>query len=153
MAPEETPEIQVDSDWKAQAQAEKQKMAAAEQVDAEAPPRGLPEADFKGLMSILASQAMMGLGMVQDPGGKGVMIDLEGSKFAIDLLDVLQKKTVGNLEESEEKELTQLVTELRSRFVQITQLIAQQAAAGGPIPGSEIAPGEAPSGGSPIITP
>ena len=78
MAPEETPEIQVDSDWKAQAQAEKQKMAAAEQVDAEAPPRGLPEADFKGLMSILASQAMMGLGMVQDPGGKGVMIDLEG---------------------------------------------------------------------------
>ncbi|MEE2908622.1 MAG: DUF1844 domain-containing protein [Planctomycetota bacterium] len=153
MAPDETPEIQVDSDWKAQAQAEKEKMAAAEQANTDAPPRGLPPADFKGLMSILASQAMMGLGMVQDPGGKGVMVDLEGSKFAIDLLDVLQKKTAGNLEESEEKELTQLLTELRSRFVQITQLIAQQAAGGEPLPGDQTAPGEGPSGSSPIITP
>ena len=43
MAPEETPEIQVDSDWKAEAQAEKEKMAAAEQAQADAPPRGLPQ--------------------------------------------------------------------------------------------------------------
>ncbi|MDG2422505.1 MAG: DUF1844 domain-containing protein [Phycisphaerales bacterium] len=151
MAPEETPEIQVDSDWKAEAQAEKEKMAAAEKVEGDSPPRGLPPADFKGLMSILASQAMMGLGMVQDPGGKGVMIDLEGSKFAIDLLDVLEKKTVGNLEEGEEKELNQLLTELRARFVQITQLIAEQAAGGVPAPGADTPPEAA--GGSPIITP
>lgn len=153
MAPDDTPDIQVDSDWKAQARAEKEKMAASEQADSDAPPRGLPPADFKGLMSILASQAMMGLGMVQDPGGKGVMVDLEGSKFAIDLLDVLQKKTAGNLDESEEKELTQLLTELRSRFVQITELIAQQAAGGIPTAGGEVPKGEEPSGGSPIITP
>ena len=152
MAPEETPEIQVDSDWKAEAQAEKEKMAAAEQAQADAPPRGLPPADFKGLMSILASQAMMGLGMMQDPGGKGVMIDLEGSKFAIDLLDVLEQKTVGNLDETEAQEPNQLLTELRARFVQITQLVAEQAAGGGAIPGSPTAP-NAPSGDSPIITP
>ena len=151
MTPDETPEIQVDSDWKAEAQAEKEKMAAAEQAQADAPPRGLPPADFKGLMSILASQAMMGLGMMQDPGGKGVMIDLEGSKFAIDLLDVLEQKTVGNLDETEAQELNQLLTELRARFVQITQLIAEQAASGA-APGST-SPPDASSGGSPIITP
>ena len=98
---EETPEIQVDSDWKAEAQAEKERLAATEEKQAENGPRGLPPADFKGLMGILASQAMMGLGMVQDPGGKGVMVDLEGSKFAIDLLDVLQQKTTGNLSDEE----------------------------------------------------
>ena len=148
MSTEETPKIQVDSDWKAEAQAEKEKLAAAEQEQGEKDPRALPPADFKGLMGVLASQAMMGLGMVQDPGGKGVMVDLEGSKFAIDLLAVIEEKTKGNLSDEEDKELTQLLSELRSRFVQITQLIAQQAAAPG---------GDMPAGGtandSPIITP
>lgn len=152
MTQDETPKIQVDSDWKAEAKAEQEKLAANEAAnEKKEDARGLPPADFKGLMSILASQAMMGLGMVQDPGGKGVMIDLEGSKFAIDLLGVLQEKTKGNLEDEEDKELTQLLTELQSRFVQITQLIAQQAAAGGP--GVDGGGSPAAGGGSPIITP
>ena len=153
MSPDEAPDIQIDSDWKAEAKADKERMAASEGDGAEESPRGLPPADFKGLMSILASQAMMGLGMVQDPGGKGVVIDLEGSKFAIDLLGVLKEKTAGNLQEDEEKELTQLLTELRDRFVQITQLIAQQAAAGVPAGKSDTPGDEGSAGGSPIITP
>ena len=153
MAPDDAPEIQVDSDWKAEAQADKERMAASEDQDGGDKPRGLPPADFKGLMSILASQAMMGLGMVQDPGGKGVMVDLEGSKFAIDLLGVLETKTAGNLEEDEAKELNQLLTELRERFVQITQLIAQQAAAGTTAPPGDTTGDAGSAGGSPIITP
>ncbi|MCH2133724.1 MAG: DUF1844 domain-containing protein [Phycisphaerales bacterium] len=149
MTADETPKIQVDSDWKAEAQAEKERLAATEEKQAENGPRGLPPADFKGLMGILASQAMMGLGMVQDPGGKGVMVDLEGSKFAIDLLDVLQQKTTGNLSDEEDKEINQLLVELRARFVQITQLIAQQAS-GAPAPGT---PDDTSQPGSPIITP
>ena len=153
MSEDKTPEIQVDSDWKAEAQAEKERLAATEQEQAEKGPRGLPAADFKGLMGVLASQAMMGLGMVQDPGGKGVMVDLEGSKFAIDLLGVIEEKTQGNLSDEEKQELTQLLTELRSRFVQITELIAQQAAAGGGMPGMAEPGGPAAESGSPIITP
>ena len=80
-------------------------------------------------MSILASQAMMGLGMVQDPGA-GVMIDLEGSKRHRSTRS--SREDQGESKDEEDKELTQLLTELQSRFVQITQLIAQQAAAGGP---------------------
>ena len=149
MSTEETPKIQVDSDWKAEAQAEKEKLAAAQQEEGEKDPRALPPADFKGLMGVLASQAMMGLGMVQDPNGKGVMVDLEGSKFAIDLLAVIDEKTKGNLSDEEDKELTQLLTELRSRFVQITQLIAQQASA----PGGDMPVGGEMGNDSPIITP
>ena len=87
---EETPEIQVDSDWKAEAQAEKEKLASTEGDSQNA--RALPPADFKGLIGLLASQAIMGLGAMPDPSGRGVVIDLDGARFAIDLLVVIQEK-------------------------------------------------------------
>ncbi len=135
------PKIQVDSDWKAEAQAEKEKLSAQAEAASEekAGRQALPPADFKGLMGLLASQAIMGLGAVQDREGRGVMVDLEGARFAIDLLTVLQEKTKGNLEEEEQKELDTIIPELQARFVQISELIAQQAAAGvTPQPGESL---------------
>ncbi|MDP6987324.1 MAG: DUF1844 domain-containing protein [Phycisphaerales bacterium] len=131
MSTDDTPKIHVDSDWKAEAQAEKERLAEAETAKADNPTPGrgeLPPADFKGLIGLLASQAIMGLGAMPDKSGKGVMIDLEGAKFAIDLLAMIEEKTSGNLDKDEAKELEAVLTELRSRFVQITQLLAQQAA-------------------------
>ncbi|MBT5656508.1 MAG: DUF1844 domain-containing protein [Phycisphaerae bacterium] len=131
MTTDETPKIHVDSDWKAEAQAEKEKLAQAEAAKTDTPSEGggkLPPPDFKGLVGLLASQAVMGLGAMPDQSGKGVMIDLEGAKFAIDLLDMIELKTKGNLKEDESTELSAVLTELRSRFVQITELLAQQAA-------------------------
>ncbi len=128
---ENNPKIEVDSDWKAEAQAEKVRLADAEKkVEQRAEARKMPEADFRGLLGALASQALMGLGMHQDPSGKGVMVDLEGSKFVIDLIGVVEEKTKGNLSEEESSELKQLLTELQSRFVQVAQLVAAQAAEG-----------------------
>lgn len=125
---EETPEIRVDSDWKAEAQAEKEKLASTEGDSQNA--RALPPADFKGLIGLLASQAIMGLGAMPDPSGRGVVIDLDGARFAIDLLVVIQEKTKGNLEEEESTELETLIVELRARFVQVSDLVAQQQAGG-----------------------
>jgi len=143
--PDEVPQLHIDSDWKAQAQAEKDKLSAADTArqGAEGGQRGadggLPDASFRTLASMLASQALMGLGTMADPEGRGIMIDLEGSRLSIDLLAVLEEKTKGNLTEEEKTELTQLLAELRARYVQITRLLAQQAsgaagriAAGGP---------------------
>ncbi|MDP6541155.1 MAG: DUF1844 domain-containing protein [Phycisphaerales bacterium] len=128
---ENNPKIEVDSDWKAEAQAEKVRLADAEKkVEQRAEARKMPEADFRGLLGALASQALMGLGMHQDPSGKGVMVDLEGSKFVIDLIGVVEEKTKGNLSEEESNELKQLLTELQSRFVQVAQLVAAQTAEG-----------------------
>jgi len=96
---DQTPKLHIDSDWKAEAQKEKERLVAEETARAEksaAPPGGqaggqadgppgLPEASFTALSTMLAQQAMMGLG-TQDPQTKSVFVDLEGSRFAIDIL-------------------------------------------------------------------
>lgn len=139
------PSIQIDDDWKAEAQADKVKLAEQEQAAGESSdgasaggPNALPPADFKGLVGVLASQAVMGLGAMPDPKGRGVMIDLEGAKFAIDLLAVIEEKTAGNLTDDESKELSGVVVELRARFVQVTQLLSEQMPGGA---GAAAAPG------------
>ena len=134
---EDGPKLQIDSDWKAEAQAEKERLARegeekAQAREAAGEGRKLPEASFATLMGMLASQAIMGLGAVQDPKTGGVVIDLEGARFAIDLLAVVEEKTRGNLTDEETKELQQVLTELRGRFVQVADLIAKQPVAGGP---------------------
>ena len=131
-----TPKIQVDSDWKVQAQAEKERLTKLEKENEAAQagdPSGqeLPEASFRTLLGTLASQAIMGLGAMADPKTGRVIIDLESAQFSIDMLQVLEEKTKGNLSDEEKDELTQVLSELRGRFVQVTQMIAQQAQAQG----------------------
>jgi len=141
MSHEETPKLHIDSDWKAQAEAEKKRLAdEAREREAKGggktPGEGeLPPAEFTTLMSMLATQAIMGLGAVPGPEGKGVMIDLEGARFAIDLLGVLEEKTKGNLSDSEADDLKQTLAELRSRYVMVTKAVARQATGGDPAGG------------------
>ena len=147
---EPAPKLHIDADWKAEAQAEKERLAAKE-AEASASPDGkegapgeLPEANFKSLMGLLASQAIMGLGAYPDPETGSVVVDLVGSKFAIDLLGVLEEKTAGNISDEESKELSEVLAQLRSRFVQIAEAVAQQqmnAAAEGMQPGTPPAGG------------
>ncbi len=145
---QDEPKIQIDSDWKAEAQAEKERLAAqAEAAEADRGdrrPGELPEADFKTLMGVLASQAIMGLGAIGDPKTGRVVIDLPGAKFSIDLLIVLEEKTKGNLSEDEATEFTQMLAELRARFVQISELVAKQnvadATAGAALAGGDPTP-------------
>jgi len=154
----DAPKLHIDSDWKAEAQREKERLSQKESEKEKSKPtksapgtpgKGasspygapgigpdghtleegeLPEASFKSLVGMLASQAIMGLGAMADPQTGRVVVDLEGSRFAIDLLTVLEEKTKGNLEAEETKELTAILTELRSRYVQISNLVAKQMA-------------------------
>lgn len=122
--------IQIDTDWKAEAQAERERLAREDLTAEEDPesgqPGALPPADFQSLIGALASQAVMGLGGVRDPKSGAVVVDLPGARFAIDLLAVVEAKTRGNLEQEEEKALTQALAELRDRFVKISQAVAAQ---------------------------
>ena len=152
---QDEPKLHIDSDWKAEAQAEKERLAQETEKKAQAreaagDARKLPEASFATLMGMLASQAIMGLGAVQDQKTGGVVIDLEGARFAIDLLAVVEEKTKGNLTDEESKELQQVLTELRGRFVQVADLVAKQAAASGPEAAS--APAAKQPDGSPLQT-
>lgn len=143
------PSIQVDSDWKAQAQAERERLAKQDSArESKSPgrdPDALPPAEFRSLVGLLASQAVMGLGTMGDQQGR-LIIDLAGSKFAIDLLDVLKQKTVNNLSAEEQKELDEVLQELKMRFMQITQLVAEQMARGQG--GVAVGPG---AGGAPTL--
>lgn len=140
MANEEgAPKLHIDSDWKAEAQKERERLAEKEKKREESGPQQgeLPPADFKGLVGLLASQAIMGLGVMGDQKTGRVVVDLEGSKFYIDLLGVLDEKTQGNLDEGEADELAQVLSELRGRYVQLSDLIAKQGGAAGAPPAGE----------------
>jgi exonuclease V gamma subunit len=115
---EEKPELHVDDDWKAQAQAEKAQHA---HEDAEkASQRGpLPPANFTLLVISLATQARMCLGDIEDPQSGKKQVDVELAKHNIDLLGMLEEKTQGNLSEQEKKLLDSVLYELRMRYVQL----------------------------------
>ena len=113
--------LHVDSDWKAQAEAEREKLrkidVERETAKADESADKLPPADFRSIVGLLATQALGGLGAYGDPDTRRVVVDLPAAQFAIDLLGVLAEKTKGNLAEEESKELIAILTELRSRFV------------------------------------
>lgn len=127
---EDAPKLHIDSDWKAQAQAEKERLAEKEAAKAShehgGAPGEMPPADFRTLVATLASQAMMGLGAYGDPQTGRVVVDVVGAQFAIDLLGVLEEKTKGNLSTEEAAELKEVLAHLRARFVQIARLVASQ---------------------------
>ena len=164
---EQKPKIIIDSDWKEQAQKEREKLAEQE-AQAEQSAQGaaggqgqqgeLPPPNMQGLVSMLASQAIMYMGGVADRESGRAVFDPEVSAYMIDLLGVLEEKTRGNLTEEESTELQQLLNELRSRYVELLKMVAQQqaqgAAPGTPgTPGTPGSPGSAPPGAGPAPGP
>lgn len=134
MSDAEQPKILIDDDWKSSAQAEKEKLAQAEQEAAakaaEGGTPGLPEQiGFKELISMLATQALMYMGAFPDESGRA-MVSLDVAKMNIDMLAVVQEKTKGNLDEEEQKMLDGTVTELRYQFVEVTKAVSKAAADG-----------------------
>ena len=129
--PDDAPKLHIDADWKEQAQAEKEKLSQKIDDSPRQPgPDELPPADMRALVGSLASQALMGLGAYADPQTGRAMIDLMGSRFAIDLLGVLEEKTKGNLNEEEAKAVQGTVSELRMHFVTVQQAVAKAVAEG-----------------------
>jgi len=128
------PRIIVDTDWKAQAQAEKERLAAQTQQSKTAG-GGLGKEDepspFMALVASLATQALLYLGGVADPQTGKAVVAPDHARAFIDMLATLEEKTRGNLTKEEEEELQGVLNELRMRFVQIVgrldELMAQQA--------------------------
>ena len=80
----------------------------------------LPPPSFEFLVLSLKMQAEMRMGIYglsQDDEGP----DLRAARHAIDLLGVLAEKTRGNLGMEEQRLLENSLTELRFRFVQVTE--------------------------------
>jgi hypothetical protein len=127
MAEEEKQEkkIIIDEDWKKEAKREKEILAAKEEAEKEKakeeqrPPGPLPEGNFAALVSMLTTQALFALGLLQVKGQDKREPDLELAKYNIDMLETLEAKTKGNLTAPEEKVLNNTLSELRMGYVQI----------------------------------
>ncbi|HUS93193.1 MAG TPA: DUF1844 domain-containing protein [Phycisphaerae bacterium] len=132
--PEEKPKIIVDDDWKAQARAEKEKLAEEAEKKAQAGgprpgapgsgPRQLPPPSFAALVNSLVTQTFLSLGGMEDPRTRRRYVDLDLAKHHIDTLVVLEEKTKGNLTDEEKKLLDQALYECRMQYVGIAQRVA-----------------------------
>jgi hypothetical protein len=135
--PQQTSKIVVDDDWKSQARAEKERLAAEQEkaragagAAAAAPgaargtaaaateQSGIPEADFASHVATLASQALFALGAVPDPQTGKRYLDIELAKYYIDTLKMLESKTAGNLTGEEKAQLDSALYQLRSAYIQ-----------------------------------
>lgn len=115
MAEDQRPKIHIDDDWKTEAQREKQRLA--EEVD-RAPGVAAPgQPSFADLVNLIVMQATVGLGGVQGPGGQQIPPNLEMAKYHIDLLEVLERKTAGNLDDEEKRLLSTVLYNLRMGYV------------------------------------
>jgi hypothetical protein len=85
-------------------------------------PPPLPPADFAALVLSFASSALLHLGLVEDPQtGRPAEKSLPLARHSIDLLELLEAKTRGNLSPDEAALLTNLLTELRVRYVECSR--------------------------------
>jgi hypothetical protein len=122
--------IIIDEDWKQQAQREKeilaeQEKAEKEKAEKEKTPRdksrrgSLPKGDFAALISMLVTQALFALGVLQVEGQEEKEPDLELAKYSIDMLETIEKKTKGNLTEEEKKVLENTLGQVRIAYVKV----------------------------------
>lgn len=81
----------------------------------------LPPASFSFLVLSLRAQAEMQLGMMQFGEKEKAEPDIPLARHTIDLMGILLEKTKGNLTLEEQRLLENSLTELRFRFIQISQ--------------------------------
>lgn len=129
--------IIADEDWKAQAQREKEVLSQKEQAEkidqvekteqAAGQPdqqqsrrtQPLPKGDFAALISMLTTQALFALGLIQVEGQDSKEPDLDVAKYNIDMLEALEEKTKGNLTDPEHKVLENTIGQVRMAYVEI----------------------------------
>lgn len=138
----EKPKLIVDSDWKAQAEREKEQLSAKLGEDkkaapsaaqggqaAQGQPQQMPKADFLTHCASVATQAMIFMGAMRHPMTGEVEFDPMQARYLIDTLSMLQERTKGNLSAEEAKAVEEMLGELKMVWVQVIQEIQRQQAA------------------------
>ena len=125
---EDAPKIIVDEDWKAEAQKEKEILAAQEKVEKAAEEKDeekkqtrgqIPPGNFAALVSTLATQAVYSMGLMPIEGQERPQADFEIARFNIDMLATVEEKTKGNLSDEEEQVIKNTLSELRMAYVKL----------------------------------
>ena len=107
------------------------KIAGARETDktAKAPQSAAEQQQTKIFITFLAGlaqQAFMQLGEIESPFTGQREVDLQGARYSIELLNILQIKTNGNLTKEEADALTEALRDLKMRYVEIANEMQRQ---------------------------
>ncbi len=111
--------IHVDSDWKAEAEEEKQRLAEEEAAAGDKPKGPLPDPTLADLVNVVAMPAAMAIGGYRTPDGQTMPPDLALAKYHIDMLGLLEEKTKGNLSAEESQMIGTVLHQLRMHFTEV----------------------------------
>lgn len=101
-----------------------EKAAGGDDAPAGGEPREfLPPLDFSSLVFPFYSQALVKLGVLEDPIKGGPAENLEFAKRLIDLLDLLKDRTQGRLKPPEYDFLEAGLSELKMRYMQKAEIL------------------------------
>jgi hypothetical protein len=81
---------------------------------------------FDMIVSYLSTTAMFQLGLLAGPGGERIPPDLINARRTIDMLEILQTKTQGNLTANESQLLEEVLYELHMSYVTVQRRFAQK---------------------------
>jgi len=97
-------------------------------VPAAAPSEDAPKRSpvFENLVRSLGQNAAMLLGGYADPRTGQPMLDMEGAREMIDMLDILREKTQGNLAAEEDTLLLDVLGNLKLAFMEMAKAVAKQ---------------------------
>lgn len=79
--------------------------------------------DFIAVLFSYVHTALIYLGDMDDPVKKGPAENLEGARQMIDILELMEQKTKGNLTHQEHQYLESALFDLRMRYMQKSKLI------------------------------
>ncbi len=102
------------------------------------------DGQFFRIVATFEAAAMQQLGKIASPLTGDVEIDLGGVRDSIDMLDMLRRKTEGNLNEDEKRLIDHVLYQLRMNFLDVSKEEQAKAAAPSAEPSGE--PGDAQDG-------
>jgi hypothetical protein len=79
----------------------------------------LPGGDFRLFVTRLSFQAMIALGLLENPVTKTRQVNAASAKMLVDDLEMLRDKTFGNLDDEESAYLDKIVSDLRHHLARI----------------------------------
>jgi hypothetical protein len=79
----------------------------------------LPGGDFRLFVTRLSFQAMMSLGLIENPLTKQKVVSLDGARMLIADLSMLREKTFGNLDDDESAYLDKILSDLRHHLARL----------------------------------
>ena len=94
-----------------------QESPSPEEPQDEPEKQAMPQASFSQFIQGLHLQVVMALGQMSNPVTNETSKNLGHARYLIDMLDILEDKTKGNLDEDEARLLGNILYDVRMRFV------------------------------------